>query len=68
MLIKKEICNKLSDKEIIKKSLEVLNYFACLYERYEQKLLRYIKKISLANQVLISRVSLSMRCTIEPLS
>ncbi len=50
MLIKKEICNKLSDKEIIKKSLEDLNYFACLYERYEQKLLRYIKKISLANQ------------------
>lgn len=50
MLIKKEICNKLTDKEIIKKSLEDLNYFACLYERYEQKLMRYIKKISLANQ------------------
>jgi len=50
MLIKKEICNKLSDKEIIEKSLEDINYFACLYERYEQKLLRYIRKISLADQ------------------
>ena len=46
MLIKKEICNKLGDEEIIEKSLKDLDYFACLYERYELKLLRYIRKIS----------------------
>ena len=49
MIIKKDICNKLSDKEIIQKSLEDLDYFACLYDRYEPKLLRYIKKISMAD-------------------
>jgi len=49
MVIKKNICDKLSDKEIIEKSLEDLNYFACLYNRYELKLLRYIKKISMAD-------------------
>ena len=49
MVIKKDICNKLSDKEIIQKSLEDLDYFACLYDRYEPKLLRYIKKISMAD-------------------
>ena len=49
MVIKKDICNKLSDKEIIEKSLEDLNYFACLYDRYELKLLRYIKRISQAD-------------------
>ena len=49
MVVKKDICNKLSDNEIIQKSLEDLNYFACLYNRYEPKLLRYIKKISMAD-------------------
>ena len=49
MVVKKDICIKLSDKEIIEKSLEDLNYFACLYDRYEPKLLRYIKKISMAD-------------------
>ena len=49
MVVKKEVCNKLSDQEIIQKSLEDLNYFACLYDRYEPKLLRYIKKISMAD-------------------
>lgn len=49
MTFKKEICNTLSDKEIIQHSLEDIHYFACLYERYELKLLRYIKRISLAS-------------------
>jgi RNA polymerase sigma-70 factor (ECF subfamily) len=49
MVVKKDICKKLSDKEIIEKSLEDLDYFACLYDRYEPKLLRYINKISMAN-------------------
>ena len=39
----------LSDNEIIAKSREDINYFACLYERYEQRLLRYIFKISQAD-------------------
>jgi len=46
MLITKEICKSLSDKEIISRSLEDLDYFRCLYERYEVKLKRYILKIS----------------------
>lgn len=50
MVIKKEICEKLSDNEIIQKSLSDLNYFACLYDRYESKLLHYIQTISMADQ------------------
>jgi len=30
MVVKKDICDKLSDKEVIEKSLEDLNYFACI--------------------------------------
>jgi RNA polymerase sigma-70 factor (ECF subfamily) len=46
MLITKTICNSLKDSEIIAKSLEDLEYFKCLYERYENRLKRYIGKIS----------------------
>lgn len=49
MVVKKTICDELQDKEIVQKSLEDLEYFACLYDRYGSKLLRYIKKISFAN-------------------
>jgi len=49
MLTRKEICSGLSDNEIIVKSRQDMNYFACLYERYEMKLLRYILKISHAD-------------------
>ena len=49
MIVKKDICEKLSDKRVIEKSLENLDYFACLYNRYEDKLLRYIKRISLVS-------------------
>jgi len=50
MIINKKNCKSLSDREIIVYSLDDLNYFACLYDRYEPKLLRYISKISYANQ------------------
>lgn len=50
MTLKHEMCNGLTDNEIIQKSLEDLHYFACLYERYEPKFLRYIRKISQATQ------------------
>ncbi|HHH53549.1 MAG TPA: RNA polymerase sigma factor [Bacteroidetes bacterium] len=39
-------CSEFSDSEIISKSLEDLDYFRCIYERYEKKLKNYIKKIS----------------------
>lgn len=42
-------CDGLSDKEIIRLSLQEVDYFACLYLKYEEKLLRYIKHISQCN-------------------
>ena len=45
----KEICTGLSDNEVIAKSREDLKYFACLYDRYDQRLIRYILKISQAS-------------------
>jgi RNA polymerase sigma-70 factor (ECF subfamily) len=47
MRIRKDSCNKYNDDELIKKSLVEIDYFACLYNRYNYKLLRYIKRISL---------------------
>ena len=45
----KEICKGLSDNEVISKSREDLKYFACLYDRYDRRLIRYILKISQAS-------------------
>ena len=49
MIVTKEICNQLSDNEIVKKSIADIDYFSCLYERYEINLLRYIKRIALVD-------------------
>ncbi len=49
MSIKPEQCKVLSDKDIIAKSLEDVDYFACLVLKYEVRLLTYIKKISQSN-------------------
>lgn len=46
MIDEKQICKGYSDKEIIKLAAKDIKYFACLYERYETRLLRYIMKIS----------------------
>ena len=46
MLISKETCNKLSDLDIVRQSLANIDYFSCLHDRYESRLLRYIKRIS----------------------
>ena len=46
MLINLESCKNLTDNEIVAKSLENLDYFSCLYQRYETDLLRYIRRIS----------------------
>lgn len=44
MVIIKEKCDELSDKEIVSQSLDDMDYFLCLYERYESRLLRYVKR------------------------
>jgi RNA polymerase sigma-70 factor (ECF subfamily) len=46
MLITEQICNQLSDRELIEKSLEQVDFFSCLYDRYEARLLRYIKRLA----------------------
>jgi len=46
MIITLESCKGLSDNEIVARSLENLDYFSCLYQRYEPELLRYIRRIS----------------------
>ncbi len=50
MIISKKICDGFSDLEIIQKALEEVDYFSCLFERYEKKLLRYIKRIALVTK------------------
>lgn len=50
MLVIKKICDGLSDLEIIQKSLEEVDYFSCLFERYEAKLLRYVKRMASVNE------------------
>ncbi len=50
MKIKEEVCKNLSDEEIIEKSLIDIDYFACLYQRYDKKLLRYIKRMSFTSE------------------
>lgn len=39
-------CEGMDDKILVKKSLENIDYFACIYERYEPQLIRYILRIS----------------------
>lgn len=43
-------CEKYTDEELIQKSLENIEYFGCLFERYEKKLLMYILRISSFSQ------------------
>jgi len=42
----KQICKDKTDTEVIDLSRRNINYFACLYDRYEDRLLRYIIKFS----------------------
>jgi len=50
MIITEAICKELTDEEIVKKSLIDIEYFSCLYDQYESRLLRYIKRIALVNE------------------
>ena len=47
MIVTKQICNELSDNEIVRNSIDNIDFFSCLHERYEQSLLRYIRRITL---------------------
>lgn len=49
MIVTEEICSQLSDRDIVEKSLVDIEYFSCLYNRYEPRLLRYVKRIALVN-------------------
>lgn len=44
MHVTNEICVQLTDVEIVQKARADIDYFACLYERYEPKLMRYIMR------------------------
>lgn len=46
MHIFKNDCQKFDDQELVKMSLQNVEYFACLFERYEKKLTHYILRIS----------------------
>ncbi|MCF8374689.1 MAG: RNA polymerase sigma factor [Bacteroidales bacterium] len=46
MIKPQDSCEDLSDNEIVKKSLEDLDYFSCLYKRFEPELLRYIQRMT----------------------
>ncbi len=39
-------CDKLADSELVKRTLNDPDYFRCIIERYDDKLLRYILRIS----------------------
>ena len=41
-----KLCSGLSDKEIIQLTLDNIDYFACVFLKYEKKLLRYVAKLS----------------------
>lgn len=47
-MLDKNRCLEKSDEELVALTLENQDFFACLMERYEQKLTRYIRRISAA--------------------
>ena len=49
MYVSKEECRELSDAEAVEKALLQVDYFACLYNKYEVQLIRYIRRIALVS-------------------
>lgn len=49
MVFRKDICDRLSDEELVAKSLVHRDYFCYLYKRYKARLLRYIHRITHVN-------------------
>ena len=39
-------CDKKSDKQLVKQTLKNADYFACLVDKYEEKLNRYIRRLT----------------------
>ena len=50
MIISKEKCDELTDVEIVKKSLLDVDYFSCIFQKYENKFIRYIQRISYVSE------------------
>ncbi len=48
MITPKSVCDELSDLEIIRKALVAVDYFSCLYDRYEKQLMRYVRRVAFA--------------------
>jgi len=46
MIINLEKCKELTDNEIVRRSIKNLDYFSCLYLRYELEMIRYITQLS----------------------
>lgn len=42
-------CEKQKDEEIVRLALDNPDFYACIVERYEEKLTRYIRRISSAS-------------------
>ena len=49
MLIAKETCDQYTDNELVEETLRNVDYLSCIYARYEQRLLRFITRISSLN-------------------
>lgn len=49
MLITRKICDELTDQEAVARALQEVDYFSCLYQRYEPALLRYVQRITGVN-------------------
>ena len=50
MLIPSNICDQLSDEEMVSRALGDMDYFNCIVLRYGDRLARYIKRISGADE------------------
>jgi RNA polymerase sigma-70 factor, ECF subfamily len=45
-MVRSDHCKDLNDNELIRLSFENLDYFSCLYNRYETELIKYTRRIS----------------------
>lgn len=46
MLLSKEICDQFSDEDLVGRTLQDVDYLACIYQRYEKRLLHFIHRMS----------------------
>lgn len=46
MIVSSTTCKELNDKEIIQRSLDQVDFFSCLYQRYSVQMMYYIKRIT----------------------